>query len=234
MLPYISSPEILSSTLGEHRVWIQRLLARYCLLLHRHMKLKSQSSQEILTSSSTIAFNSALTPFRVWAEFWAASSYRPPKVTKVSSDRGDVSQRLVWKSYYDTLSSFIRMRSIIPLSAKGDQTFKRQAAQYDNNFFCEHKSQLCIELKQVQSIYDNSLFSELSFPKANEATPEIEIWVDQVVDNWKIICGPTWRHEDHTGGGKEATSRLVLEVRGPIWQADIRCGTQSEIYTCSY
>lgn len=217
MLPYISKAEILSSPLGEHRVWIQRLLARYCLLMHHHLKLQLQSPQERLTSSLPLALTSAIISFRVWAQFWEASSHRPPKVSNFSSDRGDVSQRLVWQSYYDTLSTSIRMQSNIPLSRKGDQTLNRQAAPYDTKIFSEKKSLQCTELKQVQSIYENFLLSELGFPKANEATPEIEIWADQLVHNWKIICGPTWRNEDHLDGGKEATTRLVLEVCKPIF-----------------
>ena len=234
MLPYISSTEILSSTLGEHRVWIQRLLARYCLLSHRHLKSRSQSSQEILTSLSPSAISSALISFRVWAKFWEASSNRPPKVTNFSSDRGDVSQRLVWQSYYDTLSTYILIHSNIPLAARGDQIFNRQAIQHDIRIFSEKKSSQCTELKQVQSIYESFLLNELSFPKANEATPEIELWVDQVVVNWKIMCGPTWRNEDHLNGGKEATSRLVLEVCELILHSDPRCGTQLGIYRCLY
>lgn len=105
------------------------------------------------------------------------------------------------------------MQSNVPLIPKGDQTFSRQAIQQDIRFFSEKKSVQCAELKRVQSIYESFLLNELDFPKANEATPEIEIWADQVVHNWKIMCGPAWRLEDHTNGGKEATSRLVLEVR---------------------
>lgn len=232
MLPYISSTEILSSTLGEHRVWIQRLLARYCLLSHRHLKSRSQSSQEILSSLSLSAISSALIPFRVWAQFWEASSHRPPKVTKFSSDRGDVSLRLVWQSYYDTLSTYILIHSNIPMAPKGDQIFNRQAIQHDIRFSSEKKSSQCTELKKVQSIYESFLLNELSFPKANEATPEIEIWVDQVVDNWKIMCGPTWRNEDQMNGGKEATSRLVLDVCELSLHSDPRCENQLGICRC--
>lgn len=213
MLQYILKAETLSSALGEQKVWIERLLARYCLLLHGRLKLQAQSPQELLTSSSPIAFTLVLTPFRAWAESWDASSRQTPKAIKSSPDRGDVPQRLVWHAYYDTLSMLIRIRSIFPPLPEGGQILWQQAAQYDVKFFSETKSQQYIELKQVQSIYEKHLVNELSFPKANEATPEIDNWVDQVIDNWKIICGPAWRNEDHVGGGKEATSRTVLEVR---------------------
>ena len=211
-------------------MWVQRLLARYCLLSHRHLNSQSQSSQEIPTSLPPLAITSALIPFRLWVQFWEASSYRPPKVTKFSSDRGDVSQRLVWQSYYDTFSTYIRMQSDIPLISKGDQMFSRQATQQDTRFFPEKKSMQCTELKQVQSIYESFLLNDLGFPKANEATPEIEIWADQVVRNWKIMCGPTWRHEDHTNGGKEATSRLVLEVCELALCSNLKYGTQPGMY----
>lgn len=232
MLPYISSSEALSSTLGEHRVWVQRFLARYCLLSHRHLKSQSQSSQGIPTSLSPSAITSALIPFRLWAQFWEASSHRPPKVTKFSSDRGDVSQRLVWQSYYDTFSTYIRVQSNIPLVSKGDQVFSRQVTQQDTRFIPEKNSMQCTELRQVQSIYESFLLNDLGFPKANEATPEIEIWADQVVHNWKIMCGPTWRHEDHINGGKEATSRLVLEVCELAICSKMKYGAQPSIYRC--
>ena len=212
MLPYILTPSTLSSDLGEHRVWIQRLLARYCLLSHHLMKSKSQNPEELLTSSSPITFTIVLTPFRAWAKFWKATSHQPPKVTTYSSDRGDVSQRVIWQAYYRVLSLSIRIRSIFLLPTNGEQIFKQQATHYDLKFFSESKLQQFTELKQVQSIYENFLMSELGFPKANEATPEIESWVDQVVENWKIICGPTWTNEDQMGGGKEAASRQILEV----------------------
>ncbi len=221
----MSNAENSPHTLGEHRVWIQRLLARYCLLQYRLMKLQPPSLHELIASSSPITFTSVLTPFRAWAEFWKTSSHQAPKVTKFCSDRGDVSQRLVWHAYYDTISIFVRIRSLYAPSSKGAQNSELQAAQYDISFFSEPRSQQCMELKQVQSIYEGFLINELSFPKANEATPEIEIWVDQVVDNWKIICGPTWRNEDHIGG-KEVTTRVVLEVSGPV--------LQSEVETCTY
>jgi cargo-transport protein YPP1 len=212
-LQHILKTGTLSSTLGEQKIWTQRLLARYCILLHSRLKLQAQKPQELITSSSPIAFTLELTPFRTWAESWEASSHQPPKVIKIFPDRGDVPQRLVWHAYYDTLSILIRIRPIFPSSAEGGQISWQQNAQYDVGFFSETKSQQCEELKQVQSIYEKHLVNELCFPKANEATPEIESWVDQVIDNWKIVCGPAWRNEDHIGGGKEATSRIVLEVR---------------------
>lgn len=212
MLPYILKAETLASPLGELRVWIQRLLARHCLLLYHFIKSGSPNPEDLLTSSSPITFTLVLTTFRAWAEFWEVTSHQPPEVTTFSFDRGDVSRRLVWQAYYKVLSLFIRMRSIFPLSMTADEFFKQQATPYDVKFFSESRLQQCVELKQVQSIYENFLVSELAFPKANEATPEIEIWVDQVVENWKITCGPTWHDEDHIGGGKEATGRQVLDV----------------------
>lgn len=222
MLPYILKADTLSSSLAEHRVWIQRLLARYCLILHHHMKSQTRNPQELFESSSPTASTLVLTSFRAWASFWETSTHHPSDVTRLSPDKGDVSQRLVWQAYYNTLSSLIHLRFIFPSSIEGDLISKQQSAQYDAKIFSGSKSRLCTELKQVQSIYENFLVSELGFPKANEATPEIENWVDQVAETWKIICGPTWQEEDHMGGGKEATSRLVLEVSGFLLRTEMR------------
>ena len=54
--------------------------------------------------------------------------------------------------------------------------------------------------------------NELTFPKANEGNEEIEEWCNDVMQNWRILCGDEWQDHDLESGGKEAVGRGVLDV----------------------
>ena len=54
--------------------------------------------------------------------------------------------------------------------------------------------------------------NELTFPKADEGNEEIEEWCNEVMQNWRILCGDEWQDDDLGSGGKEAVGRGVLDV----------------------
>lgn len=211
MLPYISNVQSSVGASVEHRVWTQRLLARHCMLTASYIRSKSQSLGELLLASSLIAPVFILAPFRAWDEFWDNLSRTRSGLENFVADRGDVPHRQIWKAYYESFSLLLQLDFTYRNSATGERHEKEKTQ--DSGFFSKPKSQQCVELKRVQSIYEKYLMNELSFPKANEGTPEVEEWADQVIVNWKVVCGPTWRDEDHNNGGKENTSRMVLDVR---------------------
>lgn len=212
MLPYISSVHSSFGNSPEHRKWTQGLLARHCLLSSRYTKSKARRPQELLSSSSLINPTSLLAPFRAWAEFWDVKPGRDLRMLDDTSNRGDFSRKFVWLAYYDTLSILLQIEYTSSSVSGIDSPSRKDHPQLETRFFSTPKSQQCAELKRVESIYEGFLLNELSFPNANEHAPEIEAWVDQVVENWKFICGPSWLDEDHTDGGKAGSSRRVLAV----------------------
>lgn len=129
-----------------------------------------------------------------------------------ATNRGDFSRKFIWLAYYDTLSILLRIENTYSSISAEHGASGKGHPQLEIKFFSTPKSQQCSELKRVESIYEGFLLNELSFPKASEYTPEIEAWVDQVVANWKFVCGPGWLDEDHVDGGKAGTSRRVLAV----------------------
>lgn len=182
------------------------------MLSSRYAKSKAHQPKELHTTSSLIAPTVLLAPFRAWADFWEAQGDRNAGTLQDSGDRGDIPRREVWQAYYETFSIVLQTESTYPsLSATHDPSGK-QSPCYETEFFSKPKLLQCAELRRVEAIYEELLLNELNFPKANEATPEIEAWVDQVISNWKVVCGPTWMDEDHPEGGKENTSRKVLAV----------------------
>lgn len=212
MLPYISNAQSSFGTTMEHRRWTERLLARYCLLTCRYVKSKAHQPKDLLLSSSLIAPTFLLAPFRTWAEFWEIKFDQNIGTLLAPFYHRDISPIIVWQAYYDILSILFQIESTYPFISEVKNTFGKGGSLYETHFFAKSKSQQCVELKRVESIYEDFLLNDLNFPKANEATPEVEAWVDQVMNNWRVLCGPTWRHEDHGDGGKESTARSVLAV----------------------
>lgn len=216
MLPYISNAQSSFGSTIEHRRWTERLLARYCLLTCRYVKSKAHQPKDLLLSSSLIAPTFLLAPFRTWAEFWDIKFDQNTRTLSAPFNHRDISPITVWQAYYDTLSALFQIESTYPFISAVKNAFGKGGPLYETYFFAKSKSQQYVELKRVESTYENFLLNDLNFPKANEATPEVEAWVNQVMNNWRVLCGPTWRHEDHGPGGKESTARNVLAVCSPF------------------
>lgn len=73
------------------------------------------------------------------------------------------------------------------------------------------KLEQSVELKKVETTYESILMKEVKFPRADQANAQIESWVDQVMANWRTMCGSTWQEED-LRGGRLALGRSVLDV----------------------
>ena len=210
ILPYIVGGFQSYGALPVHRLWTQRILSRHCMLSSQQVKSKAQNHKELLSPSALIEPASLLAPFRAWNDLWEVRKDQNQTLRKEAGREG-ISRRLVWQAYYETLSTLLQLEATYPSLSSGSRLSGK--GLYETKFFSKPKSEQWKELISVQSIYEEFLMKELDFPKANEPTPEIESWADQVIANWKVLCGPTWRDEDHTNGGKEITGRLVLDVR---------------------
>lgn len=191
----------------EYRVWTEHLLARYCILSNQNMKAAIDKGREIHPTYATLA------PFRAWADLWTSTSKaRSVGVTTQSAKYWSVPRRRVWQVYYDTLSAILQKGTSYPAVAQG-QSMSENGISTDNARYQETPKLLqSIELRRVESIYEDVLLREVSFPKANEANIEVESWADQVVANWRVFLSPSWLNEDLAKGGKEAVTRSILAV----------------------
>lgn len=191
ILPWLSSLSVANET-PQFKMWAEHLLVRLCHL--------SDQSSEI---GRYIDFSDALRSFRFWAKYWDTAA------KGVGNDGANAAKyrRLAWKAYYDTLS--VMLRDNIPYepeSAHADATTEKVPA------LSHARLQQRAELKKVETIYESLLIKETQFPKASENNTEIEQWVDAAIDNWRILCGPTWTDADLGAGGKEAVGRCMLDV----------------------
>jgi cargo-transport protein YPP1 len=141
----------------------------------------------------------ALHAYRVWAKFWDSTG------GSSGIDNMAPHRRAAWKAYYRTLS--VILQHDFPYSPASTSLGMTETPS--------PRFQERAEIKRVETIYESLLLKETHFPKANENNLEIEEWADEVISNWRCLCGPAWSDEDLGEGGKEAVGRGVLDVSIP-------------------
>lgn len=192
IMPWLSSTSTPNTESAQFHMWGEHSIVRLCQL----------SDQSADTGESINAFD-ALRTYRYWAKFWDAS-----KNSASEADDAARHRRLAWKAYYDSLSTILRRN----LPYEPDTT-PALAEKPSPNPQSDMRLRQRAELKRVEAVYENLLIKETKFPKASETNHEVESWVDSVMDNWRLLCGPTWTDEDLGEGGKEGVARGVLDVR---------------------
>ncbi|KAI4929100.1 hypothetical protein J4E85_005724 [Alternaria conjuncta] len=192
ILPWLSTTTTPNTESAQFKMWGEQSLVRLC-----------QLSDQSMGFSERINASEALRTYRYWAKFWDATS------KNAASDVGNSARyrRLAWKAYYDSLSTILRYDlAYEPDSTPIIQEKPTPTAQSDARL------RQRAELKRVEAVYENLLIRETHFPKASETNHEVETWVDSVMDNWRLLCGPTWSDDDLGEGGKEGVARGVLDI----------------------
>ena len=210
------SSSLISSASSEQRYWSEHVLIKHCMLSNR---LTKQTNEE---DRGPLPVDATLKPFRAWASFWTINQNRevraPGKPTKLTV----ISPRSVWQIYYETLSALLQQGATYSAIHQGPSASGRDHPNGDAGSTENSKLQQMIELKRIENLYEDILLKEIKFPKASEANPEVERWADQVMANWRLTFGPSWRDEDLGGGGKESTTRSVLAVSYSILPGPIK------------
>ncbi|KAL8671340.1 MAG: hypothetical protein Q9168_004150 [Polycauliona sp. 1 TL-2023] len=208
MLPVISSTTQASRSMAEYRIWTERLLAQYGTLVEDSAKSEGRGGQPRLYTRESLA------PFRTWAELpWTSpaksgSAGRSAGMTKHYGSTG----RYMWQLYYTSLSIILQQDLRYPPVGHGPSTSAQELSTENVKSVANLKLQQSIELRRVESMYEDVLLQEVSFPKANESNVEVENWTDQVIANWRTFLNPSWQNEDLGKGGKEALTRNVLAI----------------------
>lgn len=215
IIPLLASTTTISRSTPEYRNWTEQLLARYAILMHRSMQLKNSVMQWKVHTNETLA------PFRAWANLPWADTSRTGNVgqSEMATKSGSTSRRRIWQLYYNALSTIMQQELPYPAIGHGPST-SAQEMSTDNVMAVENiKLQQSIELRRVEGIYEEILLKEVPFPKASEASAEVESWIDQVMANWRVVSGSSWQNGDLGKGGKEAMTRNVLAVgrTGPLF-----------------
>jgi tetratricopeptide (TPR) repeat protein len=172
----------------ELRIWAELFLTSFCIL----------SSHAIKSKMTPILETETISAFRAWAKFWESQA---PTPTGGRAAQADIPRRQVWKQYYITLSDILQQE--LPFPTTSLTTAYAQTST---------RLQQRAELKRVEARYETLLLSEVEFPKAEEASAEVEAFVEVSMLNWRVLCGPNWHERDLGEGGSEAVSKGVLDI----------------------
>lgn len=168
--------------------WAELFLTEYCML----------ASQALSGDETDISDQNALASFRSWAKYWEIVVNHAPGGYGF---RGSVPRRRIWKEYYVAVSRVLGEDLPFPSGYVGSLAKEESA-----------RTQLRIELKKAETIYNTLLLSETAFPRADEERAEVESFVELLVKNWSILCGRGWREQDLGQGGRNSLSRGVLDI----------------------
>ncbi|KAE8164192.1 hypothetical protein BDV40DRAFT_120029 [Aspergillus tamarii] len=182
---WLSSHNELSSDNSQFLHWSEQLASESALVA-------STEALKTVPVADEALMKTALSLLRVWSAHPHVKQGASPHI-----DGFDVCtpKYLTWKSYYDLLSATLQHDLAYVPPASGPE-----------------RQQLAAEIRRVESMYESSLLRETRFPTAYAESTQIEDWVEQVITNWEILCGPQWTDEDLGEGGQNAVGRNVLDI----------------------
>lgn len=182
----------LSSTSNQQFLsWSETMLGRGALIA-------AETATNTCPYSDPRHVEIALRLFRLWAALPAVKQGAAPNKAAFADNSGTLSRPAIWKSYYGFLTIVLQNDLIYTPPIDG----------------IPERPQLASELRRIESICENNLLREVKFPTAQSNDSQVEEWVEQVISNWEVLCGPNWQDQDLGEGGQNAVGRNVLDVSG--------------------
>ena len=132
---------------------------------------------------------SRLKIFEIWSSLTRRSQELSPST--YGNNKAAVPRSTIWEMYYDLAS-----HGLDKAPHGSSQARQKQAA----------------EIQAIESAYETNLLKNKKFPKATETNAVVEQWVERVIKNWQILCGPGWQESDLGSGGRNAITRNVLDI----------------------
>ncbi|OGE57223.1 hypothetical protein PENARI_c002G08433 [Penicillium arizonense] len=187
LIPWLNSGKLTSITTPQFLEWSESLLGKGALLA-------SEEASKNTPYSDPEHVDIALRLLRLWAAHPSVKQGNPTKSSNADGS-GQVSRSSVWTAYYGFLTIVLQDGLIYTGPNDGPD-----------------RPQLASELRRVESICEGNLLREVKFPTASSQNNQVEEWVEQVISNWEVLCGPEWRDSDLGEGGQNAVSRNVLDI----------------------
>ncbi|KAL4746561.1 hypothetical protein BDW72DRAFT_184617 [Aspergillus terricola var. indicus] len=187
LVPWLNSTSLGYSS-NQFLYWSEKMLADGALI----------AGEEIckdITSADGEMVRAALRIFRAWSSHPSVKPGESASGMQNESSPEPVPKSSIWKSYYDLLSAILLHELPYTAPAQGPE-----------------RPQLATELRRVEAICEANLLRDVKFPTADSGNEVIEAWVEQVIHNWKRLCGPQWHDEELGEGGQHALGKNVLEI----------------------
>ncbi|EAW12565.1 putative filamentation protein (Rhf1) [Aspergillus clavatus NRRL 1] len=189
LTPWLSSHSAsLSSKCSQFLYWSEKVLGKAA-------SIASDEASKGVPLVDDEVIKTALKLCRLWSAHPYVSQQSSSQALHAEGPDELATQASIWKSYYDLLTAILQHGLLyVPQSSGPD------------------RPQLASEFRRVEGIYETQLMRELKFPTANSSNSEVESWVEQVIRNWQILCGPSWSDEELGEGGQNALGRSVLDI----------------------
>lgn len=188
LAPWLSSGKLTSNANSQFLNWSETLLGKGALI-------SSEEATNSLPYSDHEHVDIALRLFRLWSVHPAVKQGLASPKPANPDIYGQVPRTTIWKAYYSFLTTVLQ--ESLPYTAPNDGL---------------ERPQLASELRRIESICEGNLLREVKFPTASSNNSEVEEWVEQVISNWEVLCGPHWQDQDFGEGGQNAVGRNVLDV----------------------
>lgn len=186
LLPWLDSNRSLVVSTPQLLYWAQQLLGR--------VALGSNPPESASTAEYDNASNFRLQAFRHWAVLTVKNKPVSSSSSSYGNTRGHLSNLAMWRTYYRFLSGILLQR---PGAAE---------------CVTITSPDLAVEVRRVETSYESELLRHVQFPKATESNKPVEDWVEEVVSNWMILCGPDWMESDLGEGGRNSFGRNVVDI----------------------
>ncbi|KAJ5223584.1 Tetratricopeptide-like helical [Penicillium chermesinum] len=186
LLAWLSSGKLTTNANSQFLSWAETLLGKGALL----------ASEEAITAGQNANprhVEIALRLFRLWALHPSVKQSLASNTSQPSTP--GPSRSTVWRAYYGLLTTILQ-----------------EQLDYTPQLEGPERPQLASEIRLVESICESNLLREVKFPTANAGNSPVEAWVEQVIGNWQILCGPYWHDQDLGEGGQNAVGRNVLDI----------------------
>lgn len=185
LLPWLDANRSLVVSTPQLLYWAQQLLARVALG-------QQPRTQETNSAAGHESASFRLQAYRHWAILAAKDQDVPP--SRYGNGPGHLSKLEMWRTYYRFMSDILQNKDGV--------------AQHVSLT----RSELAVELRRVETSYENNILRNLQFPAATESNAVIEAWVEEFIRNWQILCGPAWSDSDLGEGGRNSCGRNVLDM----------------------
>lgn len=163
LVPWIDTIKARLSEQPQLSYWSEQMLAQMAFVASTNVDLSATQSDALI--------DMALQAFRLWADL--ASRSKEVSDAGFGNSPAHLSHLRILKGYYDFVSHLLQQGYSYP-PMDGIRPRLRQST----------------ELRNVERMYENELLRRNRFPQAQETNTPIEEWVEQVIGNWEVLCGP--------------------------------------------
>ncbi|KAJ5134620.1 hypothetical protein N7526_005985 [Penicillium atrosanguineum] len=189
LVPWLGSGVLTASTNAQFLSWSETMLGKGALMA-------SETATKAAPMSDPRHVEIALQLFRLWASLTSVKQGLASPQTLYTDASGSLSRVAIWRAYYGFLTTVLQDNLIYAPTHSG----------------VPERPQLASELRRIEAICENNLLREAKFPTASSNNSQVEEWIELVIKNWQVLCGPHWQDQDLGEGGQNAVGRNVLDM----------------------